>query len=200
MTISRRQSHEKTYRFKNTAPEAKTVVIEHPLIRDAVLAEPKNYDEATAGAYRFIRELPAGGRGPGETELLVREEIPLSERIALLGLRPEVLLSYSTSQEIPASIRSSLTEAVELKRKVEDAEKARVETEDRRNGQAAEQDRIRKNLEAAGSGTQQGQEYLRRLTSLDADIDRLNGELEHRREEARTAQAAYEDHLRGLSF
>jgi hypothetical protein len=201
MTISRRQGQERTYRFKNTGEEAKTLVVEHPITRGYALAEPRTYDEATAAAYRFVRELPAGGTaGPGEAELLVREEIPLSERISLVSLRPETLLSYSTNQEIPAAIRSSLAGAVELKRKAEDAEKARTETETRKNAQAAEQDRIRRNLEAAGNGTPQGQEYLRRLVSLDAEIDRLNGDLERQREEAREAQAAYESYLRALSF
>ncbi|MDR3174810.1 MAG: hypothetical protein LBU19_11205 [Treponema sp.] len=196
MTISRRQAYERKYHFKNTGPEAKTIFIEHPITMDAVLAEPKNYEEATAAAYRFIREL----RAAGEMEFLVREERPLSEQISLLSLRPETLLSYSTSQEIPANVRASLREAVELKRRAEDAEKAKAETGERRNAQAAEQDRIRKNLEAAGSGTQQGQEYLRRLTSLDVEIDRLNGELEDRQGEVQAAQAAYEDYLRKLRF
>jgi hypothetical protein len=198
MTISRRQVYEKKYRFKNAGLEAKTIIVEHPIIQDAVLAEPGNYDEATAAAYRFIRELPAGAAG--EMELLVREEVPLSERITLLSLRPETLLSYSTSREIPAAVRASLARAVELRRNVEDAENARAETETRKNAQAAEQDRIRKNLEAAGNTSPQGQEYLRRLTSLDTEIDRLNGELEHRRGEVQEAQAVYETYLRGLNF
>ncbi|MDR2135105.1 MAG: hypothetical protein LBO76_00655, partial [Treponema sp.] len=198
MTISRRQGYEKTYRFKNTGPEAKTVVIEHPAVRGAVLAEPERYDEATATAYRFIRELPAGGPGAGEMELLVREEVPLSERISLLNLRPDALASYSASQEIPPAVRASLAEAVGLKCRAEDAEKARAETEARKSGQVSEQDRIRGNLEAAGSGTPQGQEYLRRLAALDAEIDRLNEDLERQRAGAREAQAAYEEYLRKL--
>jgi hypothetical protein len=201
MTISRRQGQERKYRFKNAGEEAKTIVVEHPISAGYSLAEPGNHDGATAAAYRFIRELPAGGAaGSGEAELLVREEIPLSEQITLLSLRPETLLSYSTNREIPADVRSSLARAVELRRRVEDAEKARAETEARRNGQTSEQDRIRRNLEAAGNGTQQGQEYLRRLTDLDGEIDRLNGDLENRQGEVRDAQAAYEAYLRGLSF
>jgi hypothetical protein len=201
MTISRRQGQERRYLFKNTGPEAKTIVLEHPISSGYSLAEPGNYDEASASVYRFIRELPAGGTaGAGEAELLVREEIPLSERISLVSLRPEALLSYSTNQEIPADVRARLARAVELRQKAADAEKAQAETEARRNGRTAEQDRIRRNLEAAGNGTQQGQEYLRRLTDLDAEIDRLNGDLENRQEEVRDAQAAYESYLRGLSF
>jgi hypothetical protein len=198
MTVNRRQNYERKYQFKNAGDESKTIVIEHPITYGAALVEPKNYDEAAVAAYRFIREL-SGGNG-GEMEFTVREEIPLSERIVLANLRPENLVSYSTNQEIPPNIRASLTRAVELRRGAEDAEKARAETEARKNIQAAEQDRIRKNLEAAGSGTPQGQEYLRRLTDLDAEIDRLNGDLERRQTEVREAQAAYESYLRGLNF
>jgi hypothetical protein len=200
MTINRRQGYERNYRFKNAGDEAKTIVIEHPIMQGADLAEPKTCDEATAAAYRFIRELPGGTGGTGEMEFTVREEIPLSEQIALTSLRPESLVSYSTSREIPPNIRASLAKAVELRRSVDEAEKLRAETEGRKNARAAEQDRIRRNLAAAGNGTQQGQEYLRRLTSLDDEIDRLTGDLERRQAEVRDTQAAYESYLRGLSF
>jgi hypothetical protein len=200
MTLNRRQSIEKTYRFKNTGPEAKTIVVEHPITSGAALAEPQNYDEATAAAYRFIREIPPGTGAAGEAELRVREEIPLSQQISLASLTPAALLSYSTNQEIPADIRASLARAVELRRNVEDAERTRAETEARKNAQAAEQDRFRRNLEAAGNETPQGQEYLRRLTALDTEIDRLNGDLEQQRAGLLEAQAAYEGYLRNLSF
>jgi hypothetical protein len=199
MTINRRQGYERKYQFKNAGDEAKTIVIEHPVTQGAALVEPKNYDEATAAAYRFIRELPGTGN-TGEMEFMVREEIPLSERILLTSLRLENLVSYSASQEIPPDIRASLAKAVEMRQSAEDAERARAETEARKNAQAAEQDRIRRNLAAAGNGTQQGQEYLRRLTNLDDEIDRLNGDLERRQLETQEAQTAYESYLRGLSF
>jgi hypothetical protein len=201
MTISRRQGYERRYRLNNAGPEAKTVVIEHPITQGAVLAEPESSDETTAAAYRFIRELPpAGAEGTGEAEFVVREEIPLSEQISLVGLRPEALVSYASSQDIPANVRASLARAVELRQRAGDAERLRAETAARKDARAAEQDRIRRNLEAAGNGTQQGQEYLRRLTGLDDEIDRLNGDLDRQDAAAREAQAAYESYLRALSF
>jgi hypothetical protein len=200
MTISRRQSIERKYQFKNSGPKAKTIVVEHPINPGAVLTEPANYDEATAAAYRFIRELPAGAEGTGETELLVREEIPFSEQILLTGLRPETLISYSTNQELPANVRTALSRAVELRQNTEKAERARDETKTRKDTRTAEQDRIRRNLEAAGNSSPQGQEYLRRLTALDEEIDRLNGDLDRQLIEVRNAQTAYEAYLQGLRF
>jgi hypothetical protein len=207
MTINRRQSYEKKYQFKNAGPEAKSIVIEHPITRGSTLTEPKTYDEATAQVYRFIRELGAGAPtgasarpNAGETEFIVREDVPVSSRMVLTDQRLETLLSYSTNQEIPANIRASLARAVELQQKTYDAEKNRTETETRKNFLVAEQDRIRKNLEAAGNTTQQGQEYLRRLTSLDTDIDRINNDLEKQRLEVRTAEAAWDSYLRSLNF
>jgi hypothetical protein len=196
MTISRRQGYERRYRLNNVGAEARTVVIEHPITRGAVLAEPEGYDEATAAAYRFIRDLPAAG----EIEFVVREEIPLFEEISLVSLRPEALLSYASSQEIPANVRASLARGVELRQRAGEAERVRAETAARRDARAAEQDRIRRNLEAAGNGTPQGQEYLRRLTGLDDEIDCLNGDLDRQEAAAREAQAAYESDLRDLSF
>ncbi|MDR2517659.1 MAG: hypothetical protein LBC88_09810, partial [Spirochaetaceae bacterium] len=64
----------------------------------------------------------------------------------------------------------------------------------------AEQDRIRRNLEAAGRDTPQGQEYLRRLGVQDGEIDALSVQADSAQEQARTAQVSYESYLASLSL
>lgn len=196
MTISRRQIHERKYTVKNASSETRDLIIEHPVTRGASLAEPEKPLEQTAGAYRFAGTVKAGE----EFVLTVREETPLSEQVGLLQMRPETLLAYSTSQEIPQNVRTVLRRAVELK-KAADADQAGAdETGRRRDGRIGEQERIRANLEAAGNGTAQGQEYLRRLAALDAEIDRLAEEFEAAREKARESRKAWEDYLSSIRF
>ncbi|GHV61766.1 hypothetical protein AGMMS49587_06790 [Spirochaetia bacterium] len=196
MTISRKQGYEKKYTIKSTAAEKKSLVIEHPITAGAALKEPLSFTEQTPSVYRFTRELPANG----ELEFIVREESPFYERISLTGLRLDTLVSYASNQEIPAAVQARLRQAVELKRKADDAARASTDLESRRTFLISEQDRIRRNLEAAGSTSQQGQEYLRRMSALDADIDAQNRQIEESAKAAEAARKAFEDYLGALEL
>jgi hypothetical protein len=191
MTISRRQVFTRTYTLKNAAGDAKRVLIEHPIVSGAELAEPARPDETTPSAYRFIRPLPAGG----ELAFTVREERPIVERITLIQQRSETLLGYASNQEIPANVRAALRRALDLKGEADAAQSALTLARSRRDFLVSEQGRIRQNLEAAGNQSPQGQEYLRRLVELDGDLDKLARELEDAEQTARKAQKAYEDYL-----
>jgi hypothetical protein len=170
-------------------------VVEHPKTQQAALTSPEAAEE-TPSAYRFAVTLPA----QRELTLTVRETQPLSERVSLLSLRPDAFFSYSGNQEIPQQVRTALERAIELKRAADKALNDVTDIQNRRNSLISEQDRIRKNLEAAGSTTQQGQEYLRRLVALDSDLDKQAAELETARLKAKTAQEAYENYLNGLKL
>ncbi|AEF80342.1 DUF4139 domain-containing protein [Leadbettera azotonutricia] len=196
MTITRRQNYEKTYTLRNASSEAKRIIIEHPAISGASLAEPTSYDERTPALYRFIRQLPASQ----ELKFTVREETPVSERISLIQLRPETFLSYSTNQEIPANVRSALARAIEFKKIADNAATAVQTLETQRTRLISEQDRIRQNLAAAGSQTPQGQEYLRRMAAMDTDIDALNASIAAADNKAQAAKKDYEAYLGSLKL
>jgi predicted nucleic acid-binding Zn-ribbon protein len=125
----------------------------------------------------------------------VKEETPISERITLAQLRPETFLSYSTNQEIPENVRSALARAIELKRTADNAATAQAALETQMSRLISDQDRIRRNLEATGSQTPQGQEYLRRLTALDDEIDNLKKQIEAAAQETQRAKAEYDNYL-----
>ena len=195
MTINRNQTFSKTYSFINSSSESKPLVIEHTKTSNTELVSP-SASEQTAAIYRFNLTLPANR----ETSLTVSERRPIAERITLLSLRPEVFLSYSSNQEIPENVRRALQRAIELKQASDAANSAVRVIDEQRSGLIADQDRIRRNLEAAGSQTQQGQEYLRRLTSLDSEIDALKPNYDRALANARAAQQAYENYVNGLNL
>ncbi|MDR0878434.1 MAG: hypothetical protein LBN21_10300, partial [Treponema sp.] len=196
MTISRRQSYEKVYTIKNSSAESKKLIIEHPITAGTTLAEPAKFDERTGTVYRFTKDLPK----TGELAFTVREEMPLSERITLAQLRPETFLSYASNQEIPARVRTALQKAVELKQKADEETASQQALETQKTRLVSDQARIRQNLEAAGNQTQQGQEYLKRLVSMDSEIDTLNNKIEDARNKVKQAQSAYENYLGGLNL
>jgi hypothetical protein len=194
MTLNRSQDFTKTYTFKNNGTQTKALVVEHPKTANTTLETP-TANEETPAHYRFNVNLASG-----ETTLRVRETRPLTERITLLQTRQDAFLSYTTNQEIPERIRTALQRAVTLRTAVSTAETEVTRAENRRTSLLAEQDRIRKNIEAAGNQSSQGKEYLRRLQSLDNDIDNMTPELERLRAAVANAQKAYEDYLNGLNL
>jgi len=194
MTINRSQEYLRTYTFKNNSTQDKLLIIEHPKLHGNTLDSPKA-DEETPALYRFRVTLPPAG-----LSVNVRESRPTMERVTLLQLRPEAFLSYTSSQELPANVKQAFVQAVNLRSAVNSSQAAVTDAERQRAGFVSEQDRIRKNLEAAGGTTQQGQEYLKRLISLDDSIDKIDQELQKLRENAKAAQKAYEDYLAGLKF
>jgi hypothetical protein len=170
-------------------------MVEHPKNAGATLESPQA-DEQTASAYRFLVTLTA----EKETALVVRETRPIVERVTLTSSRPETLLSYTSNQEIPSNVQTALRKAVDLWNAVRNAETAVSDTEKNRSFFIQEQERIRKNLEATGSQTPQGQEYLARLKSLDTSIDNSTAELEKLTANVKNAQKAYADYLANLSL
>ena len=196
MTISRRLVYERNYALKNASAEAKRLIIEHPITGNTTLKEPEKFDERTVNRYRFSRSLPAGG----EFTFTVKEEQPLSEQIALAPLRLANLLSYASNQEIPPPVRAALQKAVENQRRVDDATTALQDLENRKSRQSAEQERIRKNLEAAGNQTPQGQDYLKRLMALDGEIDALNTKIAQAESLLEAARKEYNDYLANLEL
>ncbi|MFP3041661.1 DUF4139 domain-containing protein [Treponema primitia] len=196
MSISRRITYEKTYTFNNAAGERKRLILEHPITPGTELAMPADFDERTDSVYRFSVTLPA----ERELTITVREESPREERIILTQLRPEVFAAYASNQEIPANVRAALQRAIELKRIADTAMADQTGIEGQRNYRISEQDRIRRNLEAAGNQTPQGQEYLKRLVAMDSEIDELSAKADSARKDTQAAQKEYEDYLGSLTI
>jgi len=194
MTINRTTTFSRKYVFNNSG-EAKQLIIEHQKLPQTELISPKA-DEMSGELYRFNVNLAANK----ETALTVSEQRPLSERITLLPLNINSLISYSSNQEIPANVRAALQRAVELRQNVDKADTAVKEIEAQKNRLIADQDRIRKNLEAAGNQTPQGQEYLKRLTALDSEIDACSANLEKANANAKAARAAFDAYVNSLNL
>ncbi|MDL2268546.1 DUF4139 domain-containing protein [Desulfosarcina sp. OttesenSCG-928-A07] len=195
MTLSRRRLYERTYTFKNTAATRRNLVVEHPFTPQAKLVKPSKYDEKTGNLYRFSMALAAGQ----EARLEVLEELPLTESISLTRMPPATLLSYSQNKEIPEAVRKVFERAMGLKHQADtdEADLKRLQTQ--RDDALERQDRIRKNLEAAGNTSDQGKAYLKRLSDEDQVIDRLEGEIAAAQKKLEASKAGYETYLLEIS-
>jgi predicted nucleic acid-binding Zn-ribbon protein len=63
-----------------------------------------------------------------------------------------------------------------------------------------EQERIRKNITTVGSGSVQGQEYIKKLTALDKEIDTINADIYKIRESLQKAQKAFDNYAANLNI
>lgn len=195
MTISRRNIYTKKYSFRNAGANAKKMVLEHPFSQNATLQEPAKSDEKTDALYRFGFDLPANS----EKNFTVKEQSPVQETVLLSQLGQDSFLLYSSSGEIPANIKAALAKAAEFRKSVENAKSKLAELDAQKRDKLAEQERIRLNLGAAGSDSVQGKEYLKKLSSSDAEIESLSGAIAVARKGVLDAQAAYDNYLSGLT-
>lgn len=196
MIFSRRVIFSKTYAFKNGAANAKKIVVEHPITPGAELFDPKTSDEKTESVYRFSVDLP----GAGEAKLIVKERSARRDSVVLGSLRQEDFLSYSSSQEIPANVKNALGKAMDLRKKLEDAQRSLAESQTRKEGLAGDQTRYRDNLDSVGRDSAQGQQYLRRLMDSETAIDQTNSKIEDAQKAVQDAKKAYEDYLNNLNL
>jgi hypothetical protein len=196
MTFSRRVTFSKGYEFKNGTAEDKKLVVEHPITQGAELFEPTTSEEKTASLYRFELALAAGG----EAKLVVKERSPRNETVVLGSMRPEELLAYSSSQEIPQKVRDALKKAVDLQKRLEDAKRGLADQEARKESLEADQGRYRSNLDSVGRDSSQGQQYLKRLMEAEASIDQTSAAITSAQKAVQDAKAAYEGYLAELSI
>ncbi|MDR1866905.1 MAG: hypothetical protein LBQ77_01395 [Treponema sp.] len=195
MTVNRRQIYTKEYTFNNNSGTDKRLIIEHPFIGGTTLTEPKTYEERTAQLYRFVRNLPSG-----VTVYTVTEEVPVYERINLTQLTLNTFISYATNGEIPQHVRNALEKAVALRRNVDNAKTVQATAEAYHNRMLNEQERTRKNLEAAGRDTQQGRDYLNKLAQQDKEIDVAIEDINNAQAAVKAAQTEYDDYISTLDL
>lgn len=196
MTFSRRRVLTKSYAFKNGASRDKAIIVEHPESSGAELQSPSSFLEKSGGRYRFGFEVPAGK----DRVFAVVERQPVRETVTLASLGIDAFLRYASSGDIPEGVRAALSQAAELRRKWDEAARSVRDLGARRNELAADQGRIRSNLDALGRDTAEGKRYLKRLLDAEAELDKLAERLEQGRKAASAAQSEYESYLARLSL
>jgi hypothetical protein len=196
LTLTKKYAYTKTYQFRNADSKFRDIVIEHPVMDGAALVAPSAYTERTDSVYRFPLSLPANG----EATLDVREEKPVRTTVALLNTDISTLVFYSTSSDMPASVRAALEKAVGLRKRVDDANVSVSTLVEKKNDLVQDQERIRSNLEAAGRDTQQGKDYLKKLVQADTAIEKASDDIAAAKKTLADASAQYKSYLAGLDL
>jgi hypothetical protein len=183
------------YRFRNATSETKKLVLEHPISPNALLIEPVEYLEKTHDLYRFEIMLL-----PGDTTFVIAETEPLSHETTLSRKSAVEFETHISSVYLPEVVRKKFKRAMELNQVVHEEKEKIKKLKSRIDQLYKEQDRIRKNIEAVGAQTQQGQKYLERLIGQDTEIDEAQSAIATTEQSAQDAEAAYQKYLHEIYF
>ena len=184
------------YIFKNNGAQARTVVVEHPLLADWELLEPAAPTERTAAQYRF--DLPVPGKA--SAALTVRLERQAWESLSLLDAPAERFLFYGRSGAAPEPVRAALEE-IGARRAAAAALETRIgEIIAQAAAITQGQERIRKNMEALDHNSDLYRRYVGELDRQETQIAALTAERDARQAELSAARDALGRDLAGLSL
>ena len=169
MTTSYRQVQSTTYLIKNADKKERTVIVEHTKNAGYELTTKQALTETTANKYRF--KLTAAANAG--SELKVEETRVYQSTQKIFDMSSNTFVSYTTNAEIPEKIRKAFASIITEKDKVTAAEYSLKVLQDRQTEIGKEQDRVRRNLEAVGSESQQGRAFLTKLLNLESELDEL---------------------------
>ena len=184
MTTSYRQVQSTTYLIRNANKKERTVIVEHAKNAGFELMTKQALAETTTNKYRF-KFKTAGNTG---TELKVEEARTYQSTQKIFDMNSNTFISYTTGSEIPEKVRKAFASIITEKEKVTAAERALKTLQDRQTEIGKEQDRVRRNLEAVGSESQQGRAFLTKLLNLETELDELKTDITTATEQLTNAQ------------
>ncbi|MDR2080892.1 MAG: DUF4139 domain-containing protein [Campylobacteraceae bacterium] len=195
MTITEKTIYEKIYMLKNSGGTDKNIILEHPITANANLITPAKYNEKTASAYRFEIALLSNK----ELKYSVKEDRLNRQTVGILDMDYTTLTLFSTNKDFPSNVKNALKEAVQLMNAVT-AEKDKLSSARSALAESiSEQGRIRQNITTVGSGSPQGQEYIKKMGALDAEIEKQYKNIEKIQNSLQKVQKAFESYIKDLS-
>ena len=189
LSVSYRQIQTSTYSVKNTDKKERTVIIEHAKKAGFDLATKAALEETTAGKYRFKLKTA----GAGTAELKVEESRTYGETRKILDMSSESFVSYTTNAEMPEKVKKAFEAIIKEREKVLAAQKVLADFQNRQTELVREQERVRKNLEALGTESTEGKDFLAKLLKLENELDASKTKLAAAADKANKAQ---EDFIR----
>ena len=198
MTLSRKYIYETVYSFRNAGKEPKKIIIEHPTTNDAELITPIEYSEKTHNLYRFIETLPSTN---DFSYFTVTEEKTECEESEIINFHYTTLAQFISGNDISDEpVQKALQTAFSLNEKIEKAETTIKNLREKQEALLKKQERTRKNLEAAGSQSAQGKDYLLRLTKEDDELDMLEEKINLTENAIDKAKEDYENYILELEI
>lgn len=169
LTEKTREVRETEYLVHNAAAESRTVIVEAQRLQGWELDSEPKPEETTEGLYRFHVEVK-----PGETvRLHVGQRHTISTRYALLTASQPQIEALLQQQGETANLRAALQPVFDARRHLADLDAQVVANTTETNRILADQERLRKNLDALKGSSEERALARRYTTELDTQEDRL---------------------------
>lgn len=166
---SYKQIQNTKYSIRNADKNDRAIIIEHTKRAGFELITKDNLTETTGNKYRF--KLKA--KGGINSDIEIQESRIYGETRKIAEMNGDTYLYYATNSEIPEHIKKVFDSIIKESEKVSEKRKILNELKKYSENTAMEQERVRKNLEAVDSESQQGQEFLTKLLKLETELDAL---------------------------
>ncbi len=132
-----------TYTATNVDARGKNLLVSHPLRADQELVSPKP-EEKSDLRYLFALNLPASG----EAKVTVVEQQPLQESVGIISMDPDQIVAWINARKLTPEARQKLETLAAKKREVAAAELEIHQIEGVINSLAADENRLRSNIQS----------------------------------------------------
>jgi hypothetical protein len=185
LVLRRTQTESVTYVVRNAAPDARTVVIEHPVRAGYVLDADLKPEEKPPEAYRF-----RVNAGAGETvRLKVGETVPGEAKYELTDADDDDFVAILNESGHNAAVEAALQPLIAAKRKEADAEDAVKKIQARLQSLRSDEERQRANVTALASADKESRErFVHDLNTTEDKIGAAQKDLEAAEAAAQSAQ------------
>lgn len=194
LLLKRKEARRTTYTIKNSSDQPRKLLLEQPLDAAWPTVEPSPA-EKTRESYRFAFTVPASMTDA----LAVTEWRPADERFQLRELSQQQFETYGNSAlasvEVQTALKNLQREQAALRRLVAEREPL----EQRNRELIAEQERLRKSLQAVGPAEALHQRYVKKLGQTEDELEALGAQLKHARETELVAEQAFHAKTETLS-
>ena len=192
LRISKKRVYDSTYTVKNSAAKSRNVLIEHPITGNTALVTTKALLEKTPALYRFTLSIDKNATGT----LSVSESEIVETTAALVKMGANDFIAYSSDADMPKAVRKAFEDIAAKKAKLDEARSAYEKLSADYKNAGDEQKRARENLEATGSSTAQGKQFLDKLMRLESELDSLKTKTEGARANLDKAEKDFSDYLK----
>ena len=186
----------KTYHVKNRSKQDRIVVVEHPFTPDWKLTSEEKPGEISREVYRFEVKVPSGKL----VKLDVTEEKSQTVTGLLNTLDDTTLKLYIHSQVTNDKMREALKKVIETRQSIAGDQTEIKSLDERLKAIVVDQVRLRENIARVPQQSEVYKRYLAKFDTQETQIEKLQGDLEKKREELRAKQKEFEDQVLTLSF
>lgn len=196
LTKRYKSSKNSVYTIKNSASKERSIIVEHFISAGFNLADEKKLLEKTLNKYRFNIKVKANS----QEKLSVIEERFFEEIVQVNMMDNNSMIAIYSNSKLPEKIKKAFKDILNEKVKVDKAQIALNSLQNEQKNLNAEQDRIRKNLQAVGSETQQGRMFLDKLLEIENSLENLKKKIGQSEKEYYNLRSSFLDYVEKINI